>query len=280
MLFPDVLNIKIQASIRVLQENEPPEGYFFAFSGGKDSIVVYLLLLLAGVKFTAYFNRTTVDPPELISYIRENYPETVFLRPQLTMFQLIEAKRMLPTRIIKFCCGALKEYSGKGRWVVTGIRAEESARRAKRRMIEDKKKDDRGQIVPGSKGFVNPIFLWTELDVWTFIDANKIKYCELYDIEGINRIGCVGCPCQPVRTRKAEFKRYPGFKKAYINTIEKLRQKHNLFREFPDSKSVFEWWINDMSVEEYKFNKKLLEDQCFISTQHQLSLTQKSQKDQ
>ena len=35
------VNPHIQHSIALLREHEPPEGYYLAFSGGKDSIVCY-----------------------------------------------------------------------------------------------------------------------------------------------------------------------------------------------------------------------------------------------
>ena len=57
---------KVQIAIERLQAFEPNEGYYVAFSGGKDSQVVYHLCKEAGVKFDAHYNHTTVDPPEVI----------------------------------------------------------------------------------------------------------------------------------------------------------------------------------------------------------------------
>jgi phosphoadenosine phosphosulfate reductase len=34
------LDEKVERAIKLLKEYEPPEGYFVAFSGGKDSIVL------------------------------------------------------------------------------------------------------------------------------------------------------------------------------------------------------------------------------------------------
>jgi phosphoadenosine phosphosulfate reductase len=44
------LDEKIERAVKILKENEPPEGYFVAFSGGKDSIVVYDIVKKANVK--------------------------------------------------------------------------------------------------------------------------------------------------------------------------------------------------------------------------------------
>lgn len=44
-----------------------------AFSGGKDSLAAYLILVQSGVKFTPIYSPTSVDPPELIYYIKDEF---------------------------------------------------------------------------------------------------------------------------------------------------------------------------------------------------------------
>lgn len=107
------LDEKIERAVKILKENEPPEGYFVAFSGGKDSIVVYDIVKKANVKHEVHFHVSTVDPPELLQFIREYYPEVVWDRPKYNMLQLIEKNRMLPMRTLRFCCRYLKEYLWK-----------------------------------------------------------------------------------------------------------------------------------------------------------------------
>lgn len=51
-----------------LREHEPPEGYYVGFSGGKDSIVTLALCKMAGVKHTAYYSCTRIDPPEVVRF--------------------------------------------------------------------------------------------------------------------------------------------------------------------------------------------------------------------
>ena len=95
------LNEKIKKSIELLQKMEkvalqysPDDGFHVAFSGGKDSQVIYELCKMAGVKFKAYFYKTSVDPPELLRFIRSEYPNVIWLKPEKTMFQLILKKKI------------------------------------------------------------------------------------------------------------------------------------------------------------------------------------------
>lgn len=106
------LTNKVQDAINLLVENEPPEGYYGATSGGKDSVVIMKLAEMAGVKVDWHCHLTTVDPPELLKFIKENYPEVIFNKPEMTMFQLIVKKRMPPTRLVRYCCEYLKEGGG------------------------------------------------------------------------------------------------------------------------------------------------------------------------
>ena len=120
---------KVQIAIDRLRTFEPTEGYYLAFSGGKDSQAVYHLCREAGVKFDAHYSLTTVDPPEVIYFMREHYPDVAVEHPGITMWDLIVKKGMPPTRIVRYCCDRLKERGGQGRFVITGVRWAESSRR-------------------------------------------------------------------------------------------------------------------------------------------------------
>ena len=126
---------KIELAVKRLKAFEPPEGYYVAFSGGKDSQCVYHLCEMAGVKFDAHYCVTSVDPPELIRFIKNNYPGVKFERQYnddgqpITMWNLIPEHKMPPTRIVRYCCEKLKETNGEGRFTVTGVRQAESSNR-------------------------------------------------------------------------------------------------------------------------------------------------------
>jgi phosphoadenosine phosphosulfate reductase len=126
---------KVQIAIDRIKQFEPPEGYYVAFSGGKDSQTVYHLCKEAGVKFDAHYNLTTVDPPELVRFIKTNYPDVIIERPRFTMWELIVKNGSPPTRLQRYCCRELKEHGGENRMTVTGVRWAESVRRSKTRAM-------------------------------------------------------------------------------------------------------------------------------------------------
>ena len=130
-----IMRDKVELAIQRLKAFEPPEGYYVAFSGGKDSQCVYHLCKMAGVKFDAHYAVTSVDPPELVKFIRTNYPDVEFVVPhdkdgkRVSMWSLIEQHLMPPTRIVRYCCNYLKETQGDGRATITGVRWAESTNR-------------------------------------------------------------------------------------------------------------------------------------------------------
>jgi len=231
--------MKEQQAIRIIKEHEPQEGYHVAFSGGKDSTVVYDLVKGSSVKYQVYFCCTTVDPPELLRFIRKEYPEVIWLRPKLSMYQLI-IKKGLPIRTSRFCCEHLKEYAGNNETIITGIRWEESNSRKCRDFYE---KDNRKE-----KWYVNPIIDWEEWEVWEYIEKNNLPSCELYDSQ--SRIGCIGCPMQYYKQRQRELNRYPRYKRMYLKAIRKRMEK-GFFGKFKDEYDVYEWWVGNIGMDEY-----------------------------
>lgn len=128
---------KVDKAIMRLQTYEPEEGYYLCFSGGKDSVVIKVLADMAGVKYDAHYSVSSVDPPELVRFIKDYHPDVIFDYPRdkdgnvITMWNLIPTKTMPPTRIVRYCCAYLKEQGGKGRLKVTGVRWAESVNRKK-----------------------------------------------------------------------------------------------------------------------------------------------------
>ncbi len=235
---------KVEDAIERLKMFEPPEGYYLAFSGGKDSQCIYHLAKMAGVKFDAHYAVTTIDPPELIYFIKKKYPGVIWERPQIPLLKLIETKGF-PTAQNRWCCDLYKERGGSGRRVVTGIRKEESKKRNGRSMVETCFKDK-------SKTYLNPIIDWTEKDVWEFIMEFSLEYCCLYDPPyNFSRLGCVMCPRAWLGIRRRHSLIYPRYVKAYMKAFENLFNNNHResMKRWKSGSEMFEWWLYDMSAD-------------------------------
>lgn len=285
---------KVQIAIDRYKAFEPPEGYYLAFSGGKDSVVIKALADMAGVKYDSHYSVTSVDPPELVQFIKEKYPDVSRDIPRdkdgkaITMWNLIPKKKIPPTRLARYCCSVLKESGGKGRLTVTGVRWAESARRkanqgvvllrdsagklnganfqstAKGGVVLNDDNDENRRIVEQCyrtrKTLLNPIVDWTDDDVWEFIKTYNVPYCELYD-KGYKRLGCIGCPMN-VNTAAAELDRYPKYKKQYIRAFDKmLKAYEEKPGKWSDGQAVMDWWLG------HKNTPKELEGQINIFEQ-------------
>lgn len=230
------MNEKIAEAVKILKQYEPPEGYYVAFSGGKDSLCVYWLTKIAGVKADYHYNMTTVDPPELMQFIK-TFKDVKIEHPGVdkTMWNLI-VKKGVPTRLMRICCKELKEKGGKNRIKILGVRAEESVKRQNRSIVDFSS--------PLGKT-INLIYDWTEDDVWNFINCNLIDYCKLYD-EGWDRLGCVGCPLMSYYKVEGDFERYPLYMKAYINSFDRMleyRESMGKKKPWNSGLETFNWWV-------------------------------------
>ena len=276
---------KVEQAIERLRNFEPEEGYYLAFSGGKDSVVVKALADMAGVKYDAHYNITTVDPPELVQFVKTvpgvtmehaRYPDSVTdpsMRGQaVTMWNLIPFKKRPPTMAARYCCYFLKEGGGQNCFVVTGVRWAESTRRKNSRggleLSDTDKYGTRDLIDPDNPSqelihicptkaqrILNPIIDWSTEEVWEFIREYKVPYCGLYD-QGYKRLGCIGCPMGGTEHRKQEFKQYPKFYKAYLRAFGRMleeRKAKGLPERWKTPQQVMDWWLfEEKDEEEYE----------------------------
>lgn len=265
MSFDGRITDKVEKAIQRLKTFEPPEGYYVAFSGGKDSQCVYHLCKLAGVKFDAHYAITSVDPPELVRFIKSHYPDVEMARQHdahgrpVTMWNLIASKQFPPTARYRYCCASLKEPGGAGRIVVTGVRWAESVNRKNTHgvvnfqgkpkgthdMAEELgveyKLNKHGSVILNDdndinrrmveqcyrtrKTMVNPIVDWAEEDVWGFLNEQGIEHCSLYD-ESWKRLGCIGCPLAGKKKMTRDFERWPKYKKLYLRAFQRMLDNH------------------------------------------------------
>lgn len=234
---------RVQIAIDRLKMFEPPEGYYLAYSGGKDSDTILALAKMAGVKFDAHYHLTTVDPPELVYHVRR-HPEIEIHRPKETMWQLIRRNKIPPTRVARYCCRLIKEVGGYGRSVLTGVRSGESIKRSKRKMNEVCYTDV-------TKRYLHIILDWADSDVWDFIRSQNVSYCKLYN-EGYTRLGCVLCPLKSQNERVKDLNRYPRIAGAYRRAIIRaFDSRERPSKGIKSGEDMFNWWVSGRSVKEW-----------------------------
>jgi len=246
------LSEKVDRAVALLRMHAPiaarmnDAGYWLAFSGGKDSQVIYALATMAGVQFRPVYNVTTIDPPELVQFIRREYSNVQFNRPRKALLtRMVEGGRGPPTRLARWCCEEYKEHGGTGWAKIIGVRISESANRA--RLWKETLANRRGSLI------LCPIAYWTDADVWRFHRALALPHCCLYD-EGFRRIGCVGCPLAGPKAQAAEFARWPRFERNWKLAFERFWNrwhgvptragKRRWFENFGSWQGLWDWWVS------------------------------------
>ena len=256
---------------------DPDHGYYLAFSGGKDSQALYHLAWMAGVKFQAHMNLTSVDPPEVLRFVKKQYPDVILHKPKDSIYNIAVKKGILPSQRIRWCCAEFKENAGAGKVTLIGIRREESTRRAKRNEVEVSSRAFSGTIeefeafqrarrankrikkitlppsvanpdgvtsesmvgcITGKESIlISPIIEWTEKEVWEFLN-DVVKVPHCSLYDkGHRRIGCILCPMSNIHQKRRDIEEYPHAKRNWIKAIKRIRGGGGITRQEYQSKA-------------------------------------------
>ena len=246
------------------------------YSGGKDSDVLLHLAGKAGIQYEVLHSLTTADAPETVWHVRDTFRRLELAGVKcgidthrtpdggnVTMWNLIPRKLMPPTRWMRYCCSELKEGGAKGRWIATGVRWAESAKRKSRGALEvlhsNKSKrltlmndNDESRMLMENcqlkgKRVVNPIIDWADTDIWEYADAEGISMNPMYAC-GWKRVGCIGCPLASKKERRKEFLQYPKYRDSYIRAFGRMlaeRKQRGLDGSWKSGEDVYHAWMED-----------------------------------
>lgn len=294
------LKKQIQWSVELLRKSEPlmlkydaENGAWLGFSGGKDSQALYHIAQLAGIKFKAYFSPTSIDPPQVIRFIREKYPDVIFTPLKESIFTAFKRMRALPSRRIRWCCAVFKEKGGENKVALTGVRKAESAKRSNRKEVEVSRRKFSGNLdefeeysrkrikriaknlnqdqfsevkeseircINGKdKIVINPIINWSEEDVWEFLNkVVEVPHCELYDAPYNQlRIGCIGCPVSSKRAVSESYKLFPHVKEKWIKAIIEFRKETLERLEIPIGEDIRRAIAPSTSCDSIEYNEQI-----------------------
>jgi len=190
------------------------------WSMGKDSTVLLWLTRKAfcgHIPFPLIHIDTSYKLPEMIQYRDRLARELGF---QLIIGQNAQAlaEGMNHTRGRLVCCTALKtealrQVITQGRFgaIIVGIRRDEEGSRAKERTFSQRGAKSEWDVVdqppefwdqyrttfpPGEHVRVHPLLHWTEVDVWRYVDRERIPVIDLYFADNGRRYRSLGCaPC-------------------------------------------------------------------------------------
>ena len=204
-----------------------------------------------------------------------------------SMWKLIVEKEMIPTSRMRYCCSVLKESSTPHRLSCVGVREDESKKREGRdtfsikgqtykdakyastehikEQFESSKKVtaelgadltepnvyDCKFIEEAKKNkelIANPIYYFTEQDIWNYIHFKGLKVNPLY-ARGYKRVGCIGCPLAGAKTMKKEFAEYPKYRENYVKAfdrmLERRRQRGKSLKKAENGEDLMRIWLRE-----------------------------------
>jgi phosphoadenosine phosphosulfate reductase len=208
-----------------------------AFSGGKDSLAVLLLMMKAcpSNAFQVMFVNTGIEFPETVENVYTT-TSTLGLASRLLVknvdkdqFFRVLNQYGLVARDYRVCCKTVKlgptaqlieEHFPAGCLSFIGQRRYESRRRSTAGRIWQ------NPWVPNQIG-AGPIHDWTALMVWLYLFRQQVPFNQLYRC-GFERIGCMFCPASSMSELNSIAARYPAEWNRWYQAAQAIAQRQGL----------------------------------------------------
>ncbi len=228
----DLCNIEQEAMkfIKRTIAKNPDIPIVVGFSGGKDSLVTYLLVEKVVISPPPlFFMNTGLELPETERYVRD--------------FADLKGARIIgadageqfwvsvntfgpPARDFRWCCKVLKlgpaatsiakELGGKSLSFMGQRKLESFTRSIEPRVTMN-------PWVPGQVS-ANPIQNWNALEVWLYIFREQAPFNELYK-KGYHRMGCYLCPASPLAELESLRETHPHLHQKWTSILGRWSRK-------------------------------------------------------
>ena len=209
---------------------------YVAFSGGKDSVVLFDLVQRAikHQEFCVVFNDTKMELKDtynivdtLKSFCYKNNISIYISQTHLDIERLWKTIGP-PSRTLRWChtiCKVvpqvllLKNVVGKSDYkalAFLGTRASESVKR----------KTYKQHNIKNNQHIYYPVLHWNSAEVWNYIFENKLPINNAYKL-GCSRVGCVVCPMASNYKTYIQCKVYKERASKFIDIIRHLETRHD-----------------------------------------------------
>jgi len=170
-------------------QNKKYEEYVVSVSGGKDSTISGIISMEVmddlDIDYRILFGNTSNETHYTYRYVKETYGDKLeIVNPSEGFYQWCERINIIPTRFGRACCtvfkeGNISEYldSSKKTIQLMGIRKDESPSRSQYERVR------KGKWYNEAKDnwiMYLPILEFSDLDIWSMLIANNIKFNTLY----------------------------------------------------------------------------------------------------